>query len=51
MAPDPDLTQLPANVHNGDREAETRLMEAVYEELHRLVIASVSAAPVAQSRL
>lgn len=36
MTPDPNITQLLANVQNGDREAERQLMEAVYEELHRL---------------
>ncbi len=36
MTPDPNITQLLANVRNGDREAEKLLMEAVYEELHRL---------------
>ena len=36
MTPDPNITQLLAHVQNGDREAETQLMEAVYEELHRL---------------
>ena len=36
MTPDPNITQLLASVRNGDREAEKQLMEAVYEELHRL---------------
>jgi RNA polymerase sigma factor (TIGR02999 family) len=36
MTPDPNITQLLAHVQNGDREAERQLMEAVYEELHRL---------------
>lgn len=36
MTPDPNISQLLANVQNGDREAERQLMEAVYEELHRL---------------
>ena len=36
MTPDPNITQLLAHVQNGDREAEKQLMEAVYEELHRL---------------
>jgi RNA polymerase sigma factor (TIGR02999 family) len=36
MLPDPNITQLLAHVQNGDREAERQLMEAVYDELHRL---------------
>ena len=36
MTPDPNITQLLANAQNGDRESEKQLMEAVYEELHRL---------------
>lgn len=36
MTPDPNITQLLAHVQNGDLEAERQLMEAVYEELHRL---------------
>lgn len=36
MTPDPNITQLLAHVQKGDREAERQLMEAVYEELHRL---------------
>lgn len=36
MTPESNITQLLANVQKGDREAEKLLMEAVYEELHRL---------------
>jgi len=36
MPPDSNITQLLAKVRKGDRESERQLMEAVYEELHRL---------------
>jgi RNA polymerase sigma factor (TIGR02999 family) len=36
MAPDRNITELLAHVRDGNREAEKQLMEAVYDELHRL---------------
>lgn len=36
MAIEGNITQLLANVRDGDRDSQKRLMEAVYEELHRL---------------